>query len=152
MWSARRLSITTTTTFMGAAAPAPAPRAATSVRPAAPAPPARRSSRRDTSADMPGLPALRDVDRADRVFFGQLCKHLAHDVVDIALVVPEVVEEGLQRGVGDLQLGRSEIEPVGDLVRPDEVQLVVGHGCRTAYKVGFERGQDLGAHRIARQL
>src|SRR5829696_1141768 len=139
MWSARRLSITTTTTFMRGGARAPAPRVESSASPAAPAPPARRSSRRETakprgrrplaspSGGMPRLPALGDVDRAYRVLVGQLSEDLAHDVVDIALIVAEIVEEGLQRGVGDLQLGWSEIEPVGDLVGPDQVQLVVGH-------------------------
>src|SRR4051812_16699552 len=47
----------------------------------------------------------------------------------------EVIEEGLQRHVGDLQLCGREIEPVGDLVRPDQVQFFVGHRAHTVTRL-----------------
>src|ERR671919_494115 len=104
MWSARRLSITTTTTFMAPAgacarraggAPvasslsqALAPR---TVSPTAPAPPARMRSRRVMSGATlcPLTSALVYVDAADRVLVGQLREHLAGDLENVALVVAE---------------------------------------------------------------
>ena len=61
------------------------------------------------------------------MFLGELVEHLAHHVVHDALVVAEIVEERLKGRVSDLQLGGREVEPVGDLIRPDQVELVVGH-------------------------
>src|ERR687893_847357 len=141
MWSARRLSITTTTTLMapgGAgwrskldspdASPSPSqPAAPSSVRPAAPAPPAWIRRRRVRSWPKWLGPAPGDVDRADGVLVGELVHHLTHDLVHVALVVAEVVEKRLQRRPGDLQLGGRQVEPVGDLVRPDQVELFVCH-------------------------
>src|SRR5215218_6679641 len=128
MWSARRLSITTTTTFIAptgawpslislpAASPSLSqPAAPSSVRPAAPAPPARSMSRRVSSSAKPLGTAPRDVDRTDRVLVGELVQHLAHDLVDVAFVVTEVVEHRLQRRPGDLELCRGQIQPIGDL-------------------------------------
>jgi EVE domain len=69
------------------------------------------------------------------VLLGQLRQDLAYDVVDDALVVPEVVEERPEGGVRDLQLGGREIEPVGDLVGPDQAEFVVGHGAHTVTRL-----------------
>src|ERR671919_883841 len=140
MWSARRLSITTTTTFIApggagwrvkldspdasSSLSQPAP---SSVRPAAPAPPAWIRRRRVRSWPKSLRPAPGDVDRADGVLVGELLHHLTHDLVHVALVVAEVVEERLQRRPGDLQLGGRQVEPVGDVVRPDQVELFVCH-------------------------
>jgi len=63
------------------------------------------------------------------VFLGELVEHLAHDVVHDALVVAEIVEERLKGCVSDLELGGCEVEPVGDLVGPNQVKLVVGHSA-----------------------
>jgi peroxiredoxin len=85
--------------------------------------------------------ALADVDGPDGVLVGQLVEHLADDVVDIALVVAEVVQQGLQGGPGDLELGRSEIEPVSDLVRSDQVEVLVRHrGRKTTLRACPRRG------------
>src|SRR5215207_2231591 len=163
MWSARRLSITTTTTFIAPTGALPSltswpaascslsqAAALISVRPAAPAPPARSTSRRVSSSAKPLGGAPRDVDRADRVLVGELVQHLAQDLVDVALVVTEVVEHGLQRRPGDLELGRGQIQPVRDLVGTDQVELVVSHERPKGSLSGG--GQDLGTDRIARQL
>src|SRR5205807_682017 len=60
--------------------------------------------------DRVGRLAPADVDRADGVLVGQLVEHLVDDPVDVGLVVPEAVEESVQRRVRDLQLRRSELE------------------------------------------
>src|SRR5215213_2489775 len=163
MWSARRLSITTTTTFIAptgawpslislpAASPSLSqPAAPSSVRPAAPAPPARSTSRRVSSSAKALGAAPRDVDRTDRVLVGELVQYLADDLVDVSLVVAEVVQQRLQRRPGDLQLAGGQVEPVGDLVRADEVKLVVSHERPKGSLSGG--GQDLDTDRIARQL
>ena len=90
--------------------------------PGAPRPPGR-SRRSKTSLSTRILMSRRAL------LVGQLVEHLADDLVHIPLVVPEVVGEGLERRPGDLELRRRQVEPVGDLVRPDEVQLFVGHAC-----------------------
>src|SRR5918996_3692418 len=144
-WSARRLSITTTTTFIapgGAgwrwkldlpeASSLSQPAAPSRPRPAAPAPPALLRRRRVTSWLNWLGPAPRDVDRADRVLVRELVHHLAHDLVNVPLVVAEVVAERLQRRPGDLQLRGGQVEPVRDLVRPDQVELFVCHGSRNS--------------------
>src|SRR5215211_1582210 len=142
MWSERRLSMTRTTTFIApggaglrskaalpeASSPLSQLEAPSSARPAAPAPPVCINRRRVTSSRKPLRPAPRDVDRADGVLVRQLFEHRADDLVHVALVMAEVVEERLQRGPGDLQLGRGQVEPVGDLVRPDQMQLFFSHG------------------------
>src|SRR3954471_15358214 len=106
MWSARRLSITITTTLSAPAGAMPSlasrtspaassllqPAPPSSARPAAPAPPARSACLRvRSSAKRLGV-APRDVDRADRVLVGQLVEHLAHHAVHVTLVVTEIVE------------------------------------------------------------
>jgi hypothetical protein len=63
------------------------------------------------------------------VFLGELREHLPHHLVHDALVVAEIVEERLKGCVSDLQLCGRELEPVGDLVGPYQVQFVVGHGA-----------------------
>ena len=63
--------------------------------------PARRRRRRAAARVAirplpPGrLPALADVDGADRGFLRELVQHLAHHLVHKALVMPEIVEEDL---------------------------------------------------------
>src|ERR671923_1151176 len=147
MWSARRLSITTTTTFIAptgacrrrkAAAPlgwsssqAAAPRTA---RPAAPAPPARIRSRRVRSPATISLPSAPGyVDAPDGVLVRQLAEDLADDLLDIALVVAEVVEEGFQRSPGDLELRRREVQAIGHVVGTDQVELFICHAARTVH-------------------
>ena len=60
----------------------------------------------------------------DEVLVRQLVEHLANKLVHIPLIVPEIIEERLEGGPCDLELGRREIEAVGDLVWLDQVQLV----------------------------
>jgi hypothetical protein len=49
-------------------------------------------------------------------YFGATC---SRTTLCVALVVTEIVEEGLQGRPGDLELGRREGEPVGLPVRAD---------------------------------
>src|SRR3954467_10469327 len=65
-----------------------------------------------------------EVDRADLVLAGELGEHLAHDALDVALLMAEVVVERLQRSVRDLQLRGGELEGEGRLVGADEVGFV----------------------------
>jgi arsenate reductase (thioredoxin) len=83
----------------------------------------KRGVRRGSAA-----PPAAQVDRADRVLVGELVEHLADELGDVPLVVAEVVEQRLKRGPRDLELRRGEVEPVGDLVRSDEVELFFGLG------------------------
>jgi hypothetical protein len=83
------------------------------------------------------------------VLVGELLEHLADDRVDVALVVAEIVGEGPQRGPGDLQLGRGEIEPVGDLVGSDQVELFVRDG---GGRLPFPHAENVGPDRLAREL
>src|SRR3954447_10393454 len=76
-----------------------------------------------------------EVDRADVVLGRQLAQHLEHDRLDVALLVAEVVEEDLQRGVRDLELRGGELEPERGLVPGDQV-LLVGHAVLLASR-GF---------------
>src|SRR5688500_13983745 len=101
MWSTRRLSITTTTTFMApigaglrlkldlplASSSLSQEAAPSTLKPAAPAPPAFSRSRRERSLAKWLGPALGDVDRPDGVLVWELLENLAHDVVHLALVV-----------------------------------------------------------------
>src|SRR5215212_3566581 len=57
-------------------------------------------------------PLALQVDCADRVLVGQLCEHLVDHLDHVSLLVPEVVEQALERGVGDLQLCRGELEVI----------------------------------------
>src|SRR5919109_1145192 len=172
--------MTTTTTFMApagacerrnAAAPLGSssshPLVPSRASPAAPAPPARNRSRRVRSDPTTCLvvSAFRYVDRSDRVLVGKLAEHFAGDLLDIALVVAEVVQEGLERSPRDLELRRREVQAVRDLVGTDQVKLFICHAARTvqAGNDGLARGregsrypsaggQNLGAHGIAREL
>src|SRR5512133_2192631 len=65
-----------------------------------------------------------EVDRADLVLAGELGGHLAHDGLDVARLVAEIVVERLERRVGDLQLRGGELEVEGRLVRADEVGFI----------------------------
>ena len=51
-------------------------------------------------------------DRTDRVLVRQLVQHLVDHCADVVLLVPEVVEQALQRRVGDLQLRRGQLEVI----------------------------------------
>jgi hypothetical protein len=48
-----------------------------------------------------------------------------------ALVMPEIIEERLKSCVSDLELSGREVKPVGDIIRPDQMQVIVGHGAHT---------------------
>src|SRR3954452_6220222 len=67
------------------------------------------------------------VDRADVVLARELVEHRGDDRPDVVLVVAEIVEEGLQRGPGHLQLRGRELEPVRDLVGADQVGNFARH-------------------------
>src|SRR5688500_14663983 len=69
-----------------------------------------------------------EVDRLDALRRRQLGDHAADEALDVVLVVAEVVHQRLQRVVGHLQLGRRQLEPVGDVVGTDEADVVRGHG------------------------
>src|SRR3954464_3248408 len=57
-----------------------------------------------------------EVDCAHVELAGELGEHLAHDALDVAFLVAEVVVERLQRRVGDLQLRGGELEVEGRLL------------------------------------
>jgi hypothetical protein len=56
-----------------------------------------------------------ELDRADRVLVGELLEHLVDDPQYVGLLVPEVVAQRVQRGVGELELRRSQLEVVVEL-------------------------------------
>jgi len=89
----------------------------------------KRGRRGGLAAREPGrlAAAARDLYVLQGVLVGQLVEDLAHHAVHVALVVAEVVGEGLQRHPGDLQLGRREVQTVGNLVRTDQMQIVISH-------------------------
>jgi predicted RNA-binding protein len=69
------------------------------------------------------------------VFLGELGQHLAHQIVHDALVMAEIVEERPKGCVSDLELRGRQLEPVGDVVRPDQMEIVVGHGRYTVTRL-----------------
>src|SRR5207248_8045279 len=60
------------------------------------------------------------IDRADLVLSRELLEHGRDHILDVALLVTEIVEQRLQRGVDDLQLGGGQLQPVGDLAWLDQ--------------------------------
>ena len=63
------------------------------------------------------LDLLVELDRPDRVLVGKLLEHLVDDPQHLALVVAEVVEQRSQRGVGDLELRRGQLQVIVELGR-----------------------------------
>ena len=70
-----------------------------------------------------------EVDRLDALRRWQLVQDRADDPLNVVLVMPEIVQERLERAVGELELRRGELEAIGDLVRLDQTDVVVGHDC-----------------------
>src|SRR5919108_88998 len=64
---------------------------------------------------------------------GKFAGPLEHDRLHVALLVPEVVEEHLERRVRDLQLGCRQLEPERRLVPRDEV-LLFGHAVAPRHR------------------
>ena len=71
------------------------------------------SPRRQLALDL-----LVELDRADRVLVGELVEHLVDDAQHLGLVVAEVVEQGAERGMSDLELRRGQLQVVVELGAP----------------------------------
>src|SRR5438067_421679 len=56
---------------------------------------------------------------------GKLVEHGGDHLLDVVFLVAQAVVKRPKRGVDDLQLRRGQVEPIGDLVRPDQV---IRHG------------------------
>src|SRR5919206_3578199 len=69
----------------------------------------------------------REVDRADRRLVGELREHLADHAVHVGLFVAEVVEQGLQGRVHDLQLRCRQLQAEGVVAGSDEVGGLARH-------------------------
>src|ERR1035437_6546510 len=65
-----------------------------------------------------------EVDRADGVLPGAFVPHRGDDPLDVMLLTTQVVIQGLQRRVDDLQLSGGQLQVVGDLAGLDQF---VGH-------------------------
>jgi hypothetical protein len=64
------------------------------------------------------------VDRRDALRRWQLVQDRADDPLHVVLVVPEVVQERFERGMGELELGWGELESIGNLVGFDQADVV----------------------------
>jgi hypothetical protein len=76
----------------------------------------------------PWVPAREaKVDRLDALRRWQLVQDRADDQLNVMLVVPEVVQERLERAVSELELRWGELESIRDLVGLDQTDVVFGH-------------------------
>src|ERR687897_1478714 len=61
------------------------------------------------------LHLLIELDRPNGVLVGKLRQHLVDDADHVGLLVSEVVQQGVQRAVGDLELRRGQLQVIVEL-------------------------------------